>query len=111
MIGHLSRARRQPCDQVHLRSQLDRVAWLGSRRANPQLARGQDINVHEDVERGRDLIRLDAEGGQALAEVAEATGMLALVLVEDGERLGAARCQEEVMPPDVVGENREHWPT
>jgi hypothetical protein len=65
-------------------------------------------DVHEDVERGVDLMRFDAEACQRDAEVLMAAGMVTLVSVEDFEHALAAGREGEVVAAHRVCDDAEH---
>src|SRR4051794_12750093 len=61
VVRHLGRARGQAYDQVHLGAKNDRLAGFRAGRQDPKRAVSAHFDVHENVERGWDRIRRDAE--------------------------------------------------
>ena len=72
-----------------------------SRRQDPQLAGRQHVHVHEDVERRRDRVGRDAERRESADEILEAARVVPGRLVDDRERLRAARREQEVVSATV----------
>src|SRR4051794_19582754 len=71
VVGLLGGAGCQPDDEVGPGLEHEAVAWDGGRRVDVQLAVPFGPDVHEDVERGADPVRVDAEWAHRRREVLE----------------------------------------
>jgi len=110
IIRHLGGAGRQADDQIHLGPEQNRIAGFRTWRQNRQRAIGIDLDVHENVERGRNGIGRDAERRETRGEIGEAARMRLRVLVNDLERFRTARREHKIVTTYVILDDREHRP-
>src|SRR5690606_37612622 len=99
----------QPDDQIHLGAEHDAVASPAQGRKHLECtAFAIHGNVHEAVERDRDLIRLYAVSGKRFSQVAMASLVRRLVVIAEPEGCLAARRQKEIMAADGILHDFQH---
>ena len=85
-----------------------RVTRVRSRRCDDQAPIGPHVHRHENIERGRKWIRLDAQLPQLGAQIVVTVRMVTSHSVLDAVHLEATRRIEKIMPTDIIGNDGEH---
>ena len=93
--------------QVHFGAQHHRVALAALRGLDLELSVGEHIDIHEEIECGRQAVRLDAEVTQCRPEIVMAVRVVAGHTILHAIHFEAARCVEKIVAADVVRDDRE----